>query len=1139
MLKLFFLGRPYIEIDGAEIELGRRKNLALLAYLALATEPRRREELTALLWPELDAYHAQTALRRDLSVLRNALGNGALVVHRDVVGLHSSDALWCDVLEFQQRLDTYRARNHSEPLAAPDTINLLMAAVQLYRDDFLRGFSLRDSLAFDEWQLAQSEALRHDLNVALDALVGMYAQQHNWDQAIVYAQRLLELDPLHEAAHYQLMQLYTQAGRSHAALQQFQRCKQVLAENLGVAPSADLVRLHERLYTSTLLNRRALPTEASPNQQAQETSLTSAGARQDDQEKQPAISSNFAPHNLPSGRLTFVGREDEFAQLAQLLAEPECRLVTVVGPGGSGKTRLVIEFARRQLAHYGDGVYFVPLVALRHVGLLAAAMLEGIGVPRSSDRTPEETLLAYLQPRRLLLILDNFEHLLAGTPLLQRMLERSPALKMLVTSRERLSLADEWLVPLAGLPYPPQPQGHSFAAQGAPLDSEPLGAEPLSTEPFAAIQLFYASVRRIQPALMLNRCLSSADEAAIAEICRLVEGLPLAIELAATWLPILSCADIAHELRQGLDILATTSPSFPERHRSMRVTLERSWQLANPTEQTALCKLALFQDGFLPPAAEAVAEADHSLLLALAEKSWLRRAAHGRLAMHELVRQFCVEKLQESALDQQAILARHSQYYGALLADHAAALQDGRQVAALQILVAEVENVRAGWAWATAACAAAVLNHYVESFYRVGMMRSWHVEMVELLVQTAAEICRSCCVQASEAEQTLQPAWRYLLARLWNRAASYALDLGQFDQVQALCSKSLTLLMATEPDSAGAGAWRQEVHFAQAIQGALYVQQKSHHAALALAESLLAELPATETSETMVLITITLAQSRFAMGEQVETIAQLTTLAAKLRAVGELWLRARVLIELVFFLRVKNEFALAVHYSEECLSLCRLLDDQQGIARCLADQGYTIIFGGQPGDAQACFTAMLRIGDELQHPVLRAEAFFGLGQWAYFAHDWAFARSALEESYAIYAGIANQAGMTLCHLWFGELALVQGNLPEAYPQFAYVLNQASDQGSIPVILLGLEGVAKTALHSGQLAADALVAALATLILIRTHPNTWEFARSRVNALLQELQDELPAEQFAAALAQSSTLALEEAIAWGQRLAQQQ
>ncbi|MCB0106767.1 MAG: NACHT domain-containing protein, partial [Caldilineaceae bacterium] len=1045
MVKLFFLGRPYIEVHGQEVHLSRRKNLALLAYLALKAEPCRREELMALLWPELDTYHAQTALRRDLWVLRSTLAASQLVATTETVtlmGLESStsvataipnskgqrtntSAVWCDVLAFrtfsaEQQLAGYQA---SEQQASDKKIERLTAAIQLYRDDFLCGFSLRDSAPFDEWQRNQSEALRHDLMGMLEQLIEAYREQGDAELAITYTQRLIEVDPLYEQAHYQLMELYAEVGRYGAALQQYERWTTLLADNLGVPPSAETTRLRTAIHQA--LQQRSAATQAKQNDPGRmgDPIVTTP---------MPSQKESNVVTTLPTPPTPFVGRANEMRQARDLLTTPTCRLLTLLGPGGIGKTRLAIAIADRLRQRYTDGVHFVPLAPLRHHEFLAAAFLEALAIRREPDRRPEETLLAHLQDRDTLLVVDNFEHLHDGGALLSRLLAGATKLQLLVTSRERLNLPEEWLLPLAGLSYP----SHAQVVTNGGNPDRPSTTKPPSTAPSDpetdAVQLFQQCARRVQP----NLPFTEVDRDAVVTICQLVAGSPLAIELAAGWLPVLSYQAIRDALQQGLDILASIEEEGSNRHRSMRATVAYSWQLATTTEQLTLRQLAVFQGGFLPALAQAVANAAPAMLRVLTDKSWLHRTTTGRIELHELIRQFCVEKLADGALDRSRVYHRHAQAYATFLQVREVALIDQRQLTAVQEIAAEWANIRTAWNYAVDTQALSLLHDLIHSIYRVGLIRNWHWEVIDLF--TSALTTGNDAGNNGGKAQTA--SHRLLQARLHTRLASTLADLGRFDQAIAHCRQSIALLEA-QGSTTPTPAWQWESAFVHAIQG--YLRNKFGEANSVLDDvqqvyTLLATgAQQPEPDEALVFATVAEAEARFGAGEQESTLARLFALAENLHLAGELWLRVRVLALLAFYLRVKNRLTLCEVYIRERMALCELLGDQRGVAYCLADLGYNALFCDHPDPttAQRYFTEMAVISDRLRHPIVRSDLLLGLAQIAYFRRAWGEARRYLTESMAIMRTGDNWLDVRVGKLWMGEVALEEGEHSEAQRSF--------------------------------------------------------------------------------------------------------
>jgi DNA-binding SARP family transcriptional activator/Flp pilus assembly protein TadD len=333
-LEIFLLGSPRIESGGSLIEPDTRKAIALLAYLAVSGELHTREELAALLWPEYDSPRGRAALRRTLSALKTAAGETALFISRDTLGL-VSEHLWCDYQEFQAAAAAVASHKHNHIVCA-ECMSRLEAAVLLYRDDFLTGFSLRDSLPFDDWQIQQAEYLRRLLATMLEQLVQTKASLGLYTDALPYARRWLELDPLREEAHRQLMRLYDWTGQRSAALQQYRRCLHILEEELGVAPLAETTELYETIQAGQL----APPIAGQPE------IIRSAGAIE------------TTPAAMP-----LIGRQGELLAMQAIYDRlgPDGHFLVVAGEAGIGKSRLAEAFlasrpdARRLLAHCYDG----------------------------------------------------------------------------------------------------------------------------------------------------------------------------------------------------------------------------------------------------------------------------------------------------------------------------------------------------------------------------------------------------------------------------------------------------------------------------------------------------------------------------------------------------------------------------------------------------------------------------------------------------------------------------------------------------------------------------------------------------------------------------------------------------------------
>lgn len=389
---------------------------------------------------------------------------------------------------------------------------------------------------------------------------------------------------------------------------------------------------------------------------------------------------------LPSPPTPLLGREHELAGIANLLAQSDCRLLTLVGPGGIGKTRLALEAAAQAGPAFSGQVYFVPLVSLNSPEFITPALAHVLGMVLPGQADPQAELVNYLRDKCVLLVLDNFEHLLPALAdgderalaLLTGLLSQTHRVKLLVTSRERLNLQGEWVFEVQGLPVPPPGQAEDFLA-------------------YSAVALFLHSARRSQAGFELT----AAEQPFVARICELVAGLPLGIELAAAWVRLLSCREIVQEIEHSLDFLTTPARDIPARQRSLRAVFDYSWGLLSAEEQGAMARLALFRGGFERETARTVAGATLPVLLTLLDKSLLRRGDGGRYQVHELVRQYAEEHLRAAGVWAQA----HDQFLACFVALAQQAedqLGGPEQVAWLERLEQEHDNLRAALDWAFA-----------------------------------------------------------------------------------------------------------------------------------------------------------------------------------------------------------------------------------------------------------------------------------------------------------------------------------------------------------------------------------------------------------------------------------------------------
>jgi predicted ATPase/DNA-binding SARP family transcriptional activator len=689
-LCIFLFGYPRVECDGAVVPIRRRKALALLSYLAATGSSHSRDVLAALLWPEHEAARAYAFLRNALWILNATPLSRWLVSTRHTIGLRDDPELSIDVASF--RIAHSRCLEHDDPRC----MEHLSRAVDSFRADFLEGFSVDDSESFEDWQYSESAALRQELAVSLEQLARVHEGRSQLDDAVRFARRWLDVQPLNEVAHRRVIELHARSGQRAAALSQFETCRKTLKAELGLAPSEETSALAE-------LIRRGESGSPAP----------------------PRIAEAI-PVKLPQYRTPLVGREQEISKAVDLLRAGECRLLTITGPGGSGKTRLAVAAASQSVGLFPDGVVFVPLVSTlssSHVPLEIADVLGAYCAPDTVDEaqgasTPgafSDLLLARLKPRRLLLVLDNMEHLLTDLRWVDTLLANAPGVALLVTSRHQLNLQDEWVLGIEGLPFPDE---------AVPLDD---------LADFDAVSLFLQSARRA------NTSFSPTEEdwEAISQIVQLLQGMPLGIELAAAWARTMSCRTIAYEISDSLDFLSARLRDIPKRHHSLRAVFEQSWSLLSKDARTAFRRLSVFRGSFSLDAAKTVADTTLPILSSLVARSLLRRTAPERFEMLEVLRQYAEERLRVLPEEDARVRGAHSATYLSLLAEQEGALKGRDQRTASELVLADIDNVRSGWRWAIAAGRLGLLERAALGLFLYCDMRNSFDEGTELFREAA------------------------------------------------------------------------------------------------------------------------------------------------------------------------------------------------------------------------------------------------------------------------------------------------------------------------------------------------------------------------------------------------------------------
>lgn len=429
--------------------------------------------------------------------------------------------------------------------------------------------------------------------------------------------------------------------------------------------------------------------------------------------------------HLPAELNSFIGRKREVAEIQSLLQEN--RLVTLVGPPGMGKTRLSLQVSRGAIEAFPDGVYFVPLAPIQAVENMLWAITDRLDFQLESRGVPLEQLQNHLRKKKLLLVLDNFEHLMAGAGLLPEILSAAPGVKMLVTSRERLGLYGEMSYLVGGMVLPGEEQ--QGGDRNASSDHPPAVGEDAQLP--EAVQLFFERAKAVD----LQREWSAGDLRQIAKICRLVEGMPLAIELAAAWVDTLRPEEIAGEIERDIDILELERQDVPQNQRSIRAAFYRSWNLLDEAQAEAFRRLSVFRGGLTREAAGSVAGVGLRTLHALVNKSLLRhQAASGRYDIHELLRYYAGEQLEQSG-EAEAVRRAHAAYFAGFMAGRWPMLKDRRQRTALQEIREDLANVRTAWGYWLEKGDAAQLMKFLHSFWVFYDIQGWYPAGIDLFEQ--------------------------------------------------------------------------------------------------------------------------------------------------------------------------------------------------------------------------------------------------------------------------------------------------------------------------------------------------------------------------------------------------------------------
>ncbi|XSG76289.1 ATP-binding protein [Herpetosiphon llansteffanensis] len=950
-LRIHVFGGLRIFIDDQRIsDLPTRKVEALLTYLVVNPYPHEREVLAQLLWDDLSAERTAGNLRLTLNQLRKAL-NPFIEVTRHTIGLQPQANYWLDL--------HYCAKIYANPVSSTGE---LASAIEHYQGDFLNGFYLRDAEGFGTWQLQQAEYWRQQTFVALRRLIERYSLVNNYNEAIRWLHRLVTLDECDEVAQRQLMVLLMRTGQRHTALRQYRLLEQVLEREYGLTPEP----------ASQALQRQILATPAQ------------------------------RPQRLIRATPLLYGRQTELERLTHWLAAEQHQLLTIMGAGGSGKTQLALTFGWKVVNEYigpsSNGVFYCSLVSPDQQPqlleaepvLLTLIQTLSLAPPRNSDFV--EHIIRQIQSQELLIIIDNGELLATSARLaLSSLLQQIPQLRLIVGSRERMRLQNEYVLELAGLAYPEIELDAAYS---------PLLAEQF--QHFAALDLFMNCLQRQGKSANLADY-APAERQAIGQICQMVHGLPLAIELIAPWMTIRSGNEIVQALSQDMQLFHSDVVDIPTRHRSIQAAFDYSWQLLDQHEQACLARLAVFPSSFDAQAAAAIAAVDMPVLANFHAKSLLMlevQQQQTRYALHPLLHQFAQSKLQQTILDQHSLYQRHASYFGQLSQQQEPLIHGNASQQALFVLEQELDNLRAGWLWAAQTKQIQILGAYCIALHDFFAIRNREIEGKQLF-EPAAALIEHIPVQALHNQ-----AIGLIIVRIVACYAEFQYILGELARSEQLLQQCIDLLERMQLQNAN------ELLFIYKQLGVITQRRGEYTRALDLLQRCLAQAEAINDQLKMSDTWLSIGAVRLAQGNWLAAEQAFLTCSEQYQAQKHGW---------------------GLCHSQRFLGVVAL-------AQAKYDQ------------AEHYFAASLDLAYQLKTPLGEALIRDQMGMLSLRREEYQQSAGYLHKAFAIFQELGVEAMIGRAALHIAQLELAQRQLQHVQPWLARAIAIAQQRQEIPLLL---------------------------------------------------------------------------------------
>jgi diguanylate cyclase (GGDEF)-like protein len=755
-------------------------------------------------------------------------------------------------------------------------------------------------------------------------------------------------------------------------------------------------------------------------------------------------------HNMPSLPTSFIGRDQEIQQVKQLIRER--RLVTLLGPGGVGKTRLALQAANEIVEQYTHGVCFVPLASINSPQFMFPAIAGALKFSFFSQETPEVQLTNYLREKHLLLVLDNFEQLVEAGDLISKILENAPHVSILVTSRERLSIPGETCMEIKGMGYP------TNSLEGM--------------EVFPAVQVFLMNARQVDA----NFQMTPEDRAHVARICQLVEGLPLGIEMAAAWVKLLSCAEIAREIDKNLDFLITELRNIPSRHRSLRGVFEHSWSLLSDQEKSSFSKLAVFMGGFGREAADEVAGAKLPILSALSNKSLLSRTSSGRYVIHEVLKQYAAEKLSSDPEEYRTAHEAHCRYYSNFLAQRAEELRGGRQKESLADIQNELNNIRSAGKYALDSSYLEPINNMIGPLGLFYLMRCYYQEGREIFSK-AVQVYRAAGLTGDAT-----------FGKLLLEEAVFHVRLSDHDEAELLLREALVVFKSTGDECSTGETYH--------MLGVLAEETSDHPQAIEYCQKSIQIARNVGNSFGLADALTELGIIHWLTGEYAKSKQIFDEALEICREHKNRWLLSRALINLANINSELNRDDEAYSQFSEALNITIEMGDKIGRSILLNNMGDLEMSRGNFKTALPLLEESLQISEEAGDRFGMTTPLDNLADIAMAQHQYDKARRLLHKSLTISRGIGSTSdeAFTISHLALLETAC--GEYDEARKTFTLALQHAREHNTNPISLEVIENIAEYLSTIGH-----QTAAQKYLRYVLEHPSLASWTRSRAVNIL--------------------------------------